>query len=163
MAGMIDDLLCRSDLDNLSQIHDGRPMTDIANKGKVMGDKETRQVHRFGQILEKIDDPRPDGDIEHGDRFIGDQEFWIENQGPRHGDPLSLAPAELMRESIKKVFRRHDLDAGESPSRHLYLLIARPDMVNPQPFDNRIQNGLTRVERIVGVLKDIPEIKRHQS
>ena len=44
------------------------------------------------QILEQVDDLGLDGDIEGGDRFIGDDDLRLYRQGPGDTDPLALSP-----------------------------------------------------------------------
>ena len=62
-----------------------------------MGDDEIGETELFLQVLEEIEHLGLDGDVEGRDRFVGDDEFRVDGEGPGDPDALSLTAGELMR------------------------------------------------------------------
>ena len=65
-----------------------------------MGDVEDGQAELARLLFEEVEDARPDGDVEHRDGLIGDQELRLQHQGARDRKALALAAAELVRELV---------------------------------------------------------------
>src|SRR3546814_6497705 len=42
-----------------------------------------------------------DGDVERRDRFVGDDDLWVERQGASHAHALALAARELIRVAVE--------------------------------------------------------------
>ena len=75
--------------------HDGA-ISDIARAGQVVGDVEEADAALLFQLLDQVEDAHADGDIQHRDRLIRQDDLRIDRQGARHRDPLALAAGQLM-------------------------------------------------------------------
>jgi hypothetical protein len=62
-----------------------------------MGDEQHRQAKPRLEVFEQVQHLCLHGDVERGDRFIGDQNFRVERQCPGNPDPLPLAAGEFVR------------------------------------------------------------------
>ena len=52
------------------------------------------------ELLEQVDDLGLDGDVERGDRLVGDDQLRVQRQRAGHADALALAAGELVREAV---------------------------------------------------------------
>ena len=68
----------------------------MADNRDVVGDEEHREVESLLEVQQQIENLGLDGDIERGDRFVGDEKAWLGGQGTGDGDPLTLSAAEGM-------------------------------------------------------------------
>ena len=89
-------LVPRGRFDDLSEVHDGHPVADVAHHAEVVGDEQVAETEPFLQHLEQVDDLRLDRNVECRDRFVGDDQFGPDGQGPGDADALPLAAAELV-------------------------------------------------------------------
>ena len=66
-----------------------------------MGDPQDRQVALSTEPIETTKDPCPGRQIEGRNRFVRQQHLGLDHQGPRDGDPLSLATAQLVGTAVE--------------------------------------------------------------
>ena len=93
----MENLSRRAGLDDFSLIHHGDAVGDVVDDAKVMGDENHRQPEVFLERGDEIEDLRLDGDIECGDRFVGDDELRFRGERAGDGDALALAAGEFVR------------------------------------------------------------------
>jgi hypothetical protein len=60
-------------LNDLSVLHDGDPVAQVADDSQIMGDEQNRQVQPLAEIAEQVQYLRLHGDIEGGHRLVADQ------------------------------------------------------------------------------------------
>ena len=97
------DHLGRSRFDDFSPTEDHDLIADMLDDGEVVRDEEVGQAELLLQVLEEIDDLGLHADIERADRFIADDECRFGCEGASDPDPLSLAAAEFMWITPKKL------------------------------------------------------------
>ena len=124
-----------------------------------MGDKQNGHAHGLAEFIQKVDDLRADGNIEGGDRLVGDDELRLHHHGSCDTDTLSLSAGELVGIAIRMLVHKTD---GVKHLIHLVLqvfLVA--DALNNQAFGDNLADGHTRVEGRHGILINHLDL-RHQ-
>ena len=119
-----------------------------------MRDHQDRET-LFAQAVEHVEDTRPDGDVEHRDRFVGHQNVRLEHErrGDRH--PLALAARELVRVPVEIELGRRELDPDEcivNPRGSLGLRAA--EAVDQERLLDHGADAESRIERLVRILVD---------
>ena len=94
----------------------------------------------------------PHGDVERGDRLIGDDELGIERERARDADALALAAGEFVRIAVEHL--AGEPDGLEQRAHFLDLLGPRADAVHEQRLAHDLAHRHARIERGVGVLED---------
>src|SRR5687768_18514582 len=79
-----------ANLDDTSQIHHRHTVGKITHCAKVMRDKDDRNTARLSQVRQKIDDLSTDGNIQHGHRFICQQDVRLKHKRARNHHALAL-------------------------------------------------------------------------
>ena len=87
-------------LDERAEVHDGDPVGDVAHHRQVVGDDDVGQPELVLQVLEQVDDLRLHGDVEGGDRLVGDDELGRQGERAGDADALALAAGELVRVAV---------------------------------------------------------------
>ena len=75
MPGILVEDLGRSHLHDPPQVHDRDVVTDVGHDIEVVGDEEIGQPESFLQVLQQVDDLGLDGNIQGGDRLVGDDQI----------------------------------------------------------------------------------------
>ena len=65
------------------------------------------------QPVEELQDARPDRDVEHRDRLVGDEQPRLEDERGGDRNPLALPAGELVRVAVEEELRRRELDARQ--------------------------------------------------
>ena len=109
-------------------------------------------------LREQVDDLRLDGNVERGDRFVGDDELGFDGERAGDGDALALAAGKFVRIFFQEPRRQADLfhqlarlARGVPPLRHLLRA--------PGRFRERIEDRHPRIKRGVRVLKNHLKIR----
>lgn len=63
----------------------------------------------FAQSGQEVEDVQADGDVEHGDGFVGQQDAGADGEGAGDDDALALAAGQLVREFGQDVGAEVDL------------------------------------------------------
>ena len=66
-----------------------------------MGDKNIGKAEIFLELVEQIQYLRLHRDVQGRDRFVADNEFGLQSNGPGNTDALPLPAAELVRVAVK--------------------------------------------------------------
>ena len=77
----------------------------MADHGKIVCDKNIRELEFVLQILHQVDHLRLDRNIQRADRFIRDDDLRIGRKRPRDSDALPLAAGKLVRIAIRLLRR----------------------------------------------------------
>ena len=78
-----------------------------------MRDVEDRHAHLFVQRINRFENCRPEGCVNHRNRLIGNDDFRLKQHGPRHDDALPLPATELVGISPEDLFwAQSDLTEG---------------------------------------------------
>ncbi len=144
--------------DDFPLIHDGDAVGDVVDDAEIVGDENHRQSEVLLEGFDEVEDLRLDGDIERGDRFIGDDELGFRGERAGDGDALALAAGELVR-----VFP-HDFgvetDGGHEGFHAVEEGVAfQLRVALADGFSEGGEDRHPRVERGVGVLEDHLEIE----
>ncbi len=95
---LLGDLACWADLDDFSVVHDRDAGGEVAHYRHGVRDEQVGQAEFALQLGQQVDDLRSDANVEGGDGFIGDDEFWAKCEGASDSDALPLPSAEFVRE-----------------------------------------------------------------
>ena len=98
----------RSDLDDLAEVHHRDAVGDVADDGEIVRDEQVRQAELGLELLHQVDDLRLDGDVERRDRLVADEKLRVQCERSRDADALALATGELMRVATDCVRRQAD-------------------------------------------------------
>ena len=134
-------------------MNDGDAVADKANHRQVVGDEQIGQIPLLLQLGQQVQNLRTDGNVQRGDRLVGNDEVRFHDQRPGNADSLTLAAGELMGEAAGKFRQQTHVRQGAC---HLGLTLAFGQMVSASVksfADNIIHLG-TFVQRGHGILKD---------
>ena len=95
-----------ADLHDLTQIHDGKTVTDILGRRQIMGDEQVGQIELILQTHHQLQQEGTHRNIGHGDRLIGDHQTGMGYQRPGDNDPLPLPATDLVRILVVKQLGR---------------------------------------------------------
>ena len=90
MARCVEQLCCCRNLNETAEVHDGNAMADRANHSEIVRDKDNRQARRLLRCPQHVEHLLARGAIKRGNRFIANQDFWLENQRPGYRNTLRL-------------------------------------------------------------------------
>ena len=90
----------------------------LLHNSQVVGDEQEGQPAAGLQFLQEFQQLRLYGYIKGTDRFIADEEFGFNRQGPGQQEPLALAAAQLNRVAVDRCMGQVDSlqqipDAGQ--------------------------------------------------
>ena len=74
--------LIRSRFHESTQIHDKDPIAEVLNDSQIVGDNDVGKTEFLLQVNQEIDDLCPYRNIEGRDRFIPNDDFRTQSQGP---------------------------------------------------------------------------------
>src|SRR5436305_3932036 len=155
MLWPLDHFLARSSLDGLPGIHNKRILGKVARAGDIMRDEEQGKPLLVFEAQQQVQHIETDRDIQHGDRFVGQQHFWSRCQSTRDSHTLALPAAQLMRVLRDELLGRTQADAIEQ-RQHLFPLFSGSVCMTMQPqwSTQVIADVMHRVERGEWVLED---------
>jgi hypothetical protein len=143
-------LVGRGGFTDLSEIHHGDVVGDMAHDRKVVRDEQIAQSHPLLEVLEEVDDAGPDRHVERGHRFVEKDHLRIERQGASDPDPLLLATRELVWVAPHLIGREpHELEE----LRHPLPLVPTMQAVHPQWIGDNAVHREPRVQRGVRILE----------
>lgn len=148
-------LLGRADLDDVAGVHDDDSVSDVSGRSEVVGDVEDGDAFASAKIGHEVEDADANGDVEHRDRLVGENEFGTEHQCLSETNPLALAAAQFVG-----VLLEHVLGGLETNGFHHAHRLGTPSRrveVRPVQLDrahDAVRDPIGRVDGAVGVLKD---------
>ena len=144
------------DFHDAAEVHDGDAGGDVADDGEVVGDEEVADAGFALEVHEEVEDLALDGDVECGDWFVADDEFWVEGEGAGDADALALAAAEFEGEAV--CGGGGEADLGEEGGDAEAAIGGGADFVDVERFADDVADGHARVEGFCGVLEDHLEV-----
>ena len=84
-------------LDYLAQIHDRHPVAHVFNDRQIVGDEDICQFKLLLQVIQQVQNPGLDRNIQGRGGFIQNQDSGLQRQRPGNDYPLALASREFMR------------------------------------------------------------------
>lgn len=90
LLGVIEDLRCRTGLDDSPAMEHHHVVAQVSYDGQVMRDEHVGDSCGLLDVSEEVQHLRLDRDIQRGDRFIEDHHRRIHGECPRDGDALPL-------------------------------------------------------------------------
>src|SRR5262245_59662562 len=109
-----------------------------------MSNKQVGQAEFLLQVRKKVENLGLHGQIERGDRLIGDHELGAQRQGPGDAYSLALASAELVRIPFEML--RPQPDHVDQLPNALVALSAVDSALHHQPLSNKLANRHARIE-----------------
>jgi hypothetical protein len=141
-----------TELHDLPHVHDRDAGANVFDQAQVVCDEQIRQLEALFQIEQQFDDLCLDGYVESRDRFVGDDQRWIERERARDADALTLPPAELVR--VTQDMRRLQADQLEQLGDASPPLRGAAEAVDDQRLLDDLTYTHARIERRVRILKD---------
>lgn len=89
-----------ADFHQFTQIHDADAVGNVANDVQAVRDEQEGQSQFLLQLHEQVDHLRLHRHVERGYRFVRDDEFRLERNGPGNPDPLALTAGKFMRITV---------------------------------------------------------------
>ena len=89
-------VIARSHLAELPQVHDGHAVAHVLDDGEVVGDEDQRQIEALLEIVEQVDHLRLHGHVQGRYRLVADDDARLQGEGAGHSDALPLTARELM-------------------------------------------------------------------
>ena len=133
----------------------------MADDAEVMGDEEVGQPELVLHVLEQVDDLRLHGDVERGDRLVGDDQLGPQRKCAGDADALALAAGELVREPV--VVLGLQADAVEQVLHAALQLRAAGQPVQLERVADDLAHPLARIERGERVLEDHLHLPAHRA
>ena len=132
-------------------------MAEVADDREVVGDEQIRQPQFPLELLQQVDDLRPDRHVERADRLVGDDHRGVERERPRQRPPAGAARRTARAGNAGRV--TGDSPTTSSSSRTRWLpLGAGPDVVDAERLGDARAGPPLRVERRRRVLEDHLEL-----
>ena len=97
MHGIFVNTFARSQLDDVSQVHHGDSIGNVADYREIVGDEDIRKVELFLQVLHQVHNLGLNGYIQCADRLVGNDNLGICRQGSSDADTLALSTGKFMR------------------------------------------------------------------
>ena len=82
MAGRRVDLVRRTDLHDLAEVHHRDPVADVLDDRQVVGDEQVGEPEPLAEVRQQVEDLPLDRDVEGGDRLVADDELGLDARGP---------------------------------------------------------------------------------
>ena len=112
-------------LHDSTEVHDRDPVRHVACHRDVVSDEHVRHLILGSQVEHQVHHAGANRYIEHGDRLIGDDYLRVQDDRPRNGDTLALAPRQLVGEALEELLPRQQARILESPNHQLLPLLPR--------------------------------------
>jgi hypothetical protein len=157
VLGIIKDCRGRTDLDNLTRIHDRNPIAQIPGDRKIMGDKQDRYSKPTLMMPDQIKNLALNQVIEISCRLVGDNELRPQRQHHANEHPLQHAATQLMRIGVNDAIGCTDAHLSEQMMRIDLPWLFRSRAAGSATGDGVSEMpayGLRWVERTYRVLKD---------
>jgi hypothetical protein len=152
MQRALEHVVGRSNFHDPPEVHDGDPVTGVADHGEVMRDEQVRQAKVGLQGLHQVHNLCLDRDIQGRNGFVSDNQARACRERAGNADTLPLPPRELVRISIcVPRLQADELEKLEDPrlSRR-----CRSNPVDIKWLSYDPAHRVARVQRGVRVLKD---------
>ncbi|OMQ46553.1 hypothetical protein BKP54_01570 [Ensifer sp. 1H6] len=135
-------------------IHDENAVAEIAHKVQVVTDHDEANAAVAHEAVEDIQHLKPDGNVERGGGFVGDDEIWVCQKHHRDHYTLTHAAGYFMRVLIIDPLRVTNLDGFQHGERLVTGLCLRASEVAQIGLCHLVANTPDRVEREFGILED---------
>jgi hypothetical protein len=103
MAGGREQGVNRRTFNHPPEIHHGNIVGNVLNHAQIVCDKQVCQMAAALYLFEQIQDLGLNRDIQGRRWFIQYEQIRLQNQGPCEGNPLTLPPRELVRETTAHI------------------------------------------------------------
>lgn len=90
-----------SAFDQLTMVDDSQAGTHLLDHTQIMRDEHQRQAVAFNEPLKQLEDLGAHGDVEGGDRFVGEEDVRVADDRAGNRDALALAAGELVGKRSK--------------------------------------------------------------
>ena len=159
MARGREDLRGGTLLDDAPEVHHRERVRHGLDDGEVVGDEQIGEAEAPLEVVQQHEDARLDGDVERGGRLVEHDELGVQRQGPRDGDALALAAAELVRAAPQVL--RPQADHLQQREDAVLQLPAAQVRLRAERLGDEVVDGHARVQRRVGVLEHHLGVAHH--
>ena len=147
MRGSAYSVLGRSELDQLSEVHDADPVAHVLDDAEVVGDEQVAQPELLLQVGEQVQHLGLDRHVERRDGLVGDHQLRLQGQRPGDADALALAARELVGVAAQVLAAQaHEL--GQVGGL-VHPLAAAGAALDLQAFGDQLADLHARVQRAV--------------
>ena len=163
-AGVLEHRTDRAFFHDQALLHDQDAIGPVKRDIEVVGDQQDPQPEVVAQAHQVVEDASLNRHVERTGRLVGHDDLRLSGEGDGYQRPLLHPAAELVR-----VLVEDSVDIGES-GRLQTLQCRRPmgrgspagavgaGLVEPHRLDHLLADPLDRVQRGVGVLRDVPDV-----
>ena len=123
----------------------------MVDDAEVVADEDERQPQFRAKLGEEVEDLGADGNVEAGNRFVGDEHLRAERQRAGDADTLALSAGELARQTRGEA--RAEADALHQAIAFAGDLLGRDDAMGAERLLDRAADRHPRIERRVRILK----------
>ena len=148
----IEQLIDWSNFHDPPKIHHSYPVGDRIDDTQVMRDEQVGKAEAILQILQQVQDLRPDRHVERRDRLVEHDEAGLEGDGAGDPDPLPLAAGELVR--IARGGSRFQAHRAQQRVDPRSALGPRAHAVHDERLQQAAANGEPWVQRGHRILED---------
>src|SRR5829696_4884550 len=146
------ELLARSDLDDLAEVHHRDAVAQELDGGEVVADEETGEPERAPQVAHEIEDGGVHRDVQGRDGLVRDQQARVDAERPGQADALTLATGQLVR--IAEPQLRPESDRVEELDDPPFERGASSEPVEADRLPDDLATRHARIEGRVRVLED---------
>ena len=125
---------------------------DVLHDREIVRDEDVGEAEPRLQLLQEVEDLRPDRHVERRHRLVADDELRLDRKRPGDADALALPAGELVR--VAPGVERLEPDHLEELGDALLALGRRHHVVQHQRLGENLADGHARVERRERVLED---------
>ena len=154
MQGVAQQLLRICHFHYLPHVHHGDPIAHVPGDCQIVGDVEVGDSHALGKLLHQQHDSRATGHIQHGGRFVGNDQGRADDECASDGDPLALPSRKLMGVSEQESCRRGESNQSEDFGNPVHPVEYIPDFLDRQRFCDGVVDRPSGIHRFVGILED---------
>src|SRR5829696_8314619 len=158
MRRVLVDIVDRTDLHDLAQIHHRYPIRDVPDHRKVVRDEEVGQRELGLQLVQQVDHSSLDRHVQGRHRLVQHDQLRLQGQSPRNADPLTLAAGELL--GVTAGMAGLEADQAEQlidPIEDVCLRVVE----DSHRFGDQVEDRHTRVERGHRILEHHLKVASH--
>ena len=155
MGGIVEDVVHRSLLHNLSRIHDRNLVADFRHHPQIVGDEDDAHVGLFLQGLHQLQNLCLDGHVKGGGGLVGNQQLGMANQTHGNHHPLAHSARKLvgiLPHPLLHVVYAHHLEHFHGTL--CSLLLGNRLVVGPQCLNQLVPDGIHGIQAGHGILEN---------
>ena len=153
-------LVCISDLNNLTEVHNRNALGNVPHNEQIVRDEQIRHAELFLQLFKHVDDLRLNGHVQRGDRLVADDELRVHGKRSCNADSLALTAGKFMRVA-RGMLGVEAHGCHEVQDFFAALFPVGVELMHIQRLPDNIFDRHARVQRRIRVLEDHLHLLAH--